>query len=412
MTMTYQNNGRVSAARRNGLLHYLNELLSSLGSWRTYEGVAGPGDLLKKLNQTSARFIGIDFLGEDGEIKLKSVLLAVMVVHALELLTGGAITFAARLFIRGKVLGQWRGIVIRDSPMSDKKARLLHLVSGGWVLPEAIGCYFFEGGRTWEVESFAVSGRGCIRAITRVGSLGIPRREFFFDRPVIIPAEDGQGLVGNNEAIGADGQKRGVPIQSVIEIVLGRVSPWGVPGFIGSVNDLENVVGGLGWAKRLLFMLSWFLIDEAERDVPLDGMVDYSTFNGFPQKPGLWGGSFGSKAGSAPPGGAVQLSLGSQFFGPAVSRPTSPPPPPPPVEDRPYQTINDRIQIGDKFYPVLITGIKSNPLNPSLKIPAAIFYDPAGKQWKEVFDPQILRWLAGEVQAGRMSVCSNWRYLI
>jgi hypothetical protein len=213
--------------------------------------------------------------------------------------------------------------------------------------------------------------------------------------------------VGDNEAIGADGRKRGVPIQSVIEIVLGKVHPWDVPGFIGSVNDLENVVGGLGWAKRLLFMLSWFLIDEAERDVPLDGRVDYSSFNGFPQKSGLWGRSFGSKAGSAPPGGAVQLSLGSQFFGPAVSRPT-----PPPVEDRPYQTIKDRIQIGGKFYPVLITGMRSNPLKPSLKIPAAIFYDPADRQWKEVFDPQILKWLAGEVQAGRMAVCPHWQHLI
>ncbi len=413
----------VSAARRNGLMGYLDNLISTLGNWKTYEGVKSPQDLMTRFSQVTMRFVGLDF-GQEGGLQIKGILLGILAIHALEQITGGTVTLTTRLFLRGQVLGAWGGVIVRQNPLTPKKARLLGFISGGLVSPHPIGVYWHEGGRTWEAESFGLNIKGNVRAITRIGSLSVPRREHFFDRPLIIP---GMAL-SDKVTIGADGQARGVPIQSVIDIVLGQEHPHNVPGYIGSTNDLENVVSALGWAKRLLFMISWFLIDESERDVPLSNLVDYASVNGT-QKRATTGASstwanpaYGRKAGGStvypsttvPQSGyvspqsiqGVQLSFDPTFtVPPAPARPDQPPP-----EDTPYRTIKDRIKLGDKFYPVLIKSILRHPIHTDQRVVDAIFYDPADRQWKSIADPNALTWLLQQVQTGRMAITTDWQF--
>lgn len=422
----------VSAARRNGLMAYLDHLLSTLGRWNTYAQVETPEDLLKTVSQTSGKFLGLDFfMGDKGGLKIKTIVVALMAVHTLEQISGGLISLTSRLFIKGRVLGSYGGIVIRHNPLTAKKAAVLNFVTRGWILPHAIGVYFYEGGRTWEIETFGIDSKICTRAMTRVSSFGVPRREHFFDRPIVVPSVSGLGTLGNDIQIGADAAVRNVPIQALINVIVGREHPANIPGYIGSTNELENVVGALGWAKRLLFMASWFLVDEAERDLPLQNLVDYSTLN-----PGLldnskqaqpaaspywrYPGASGTKAGVPPvwpsvrtagapptpqaqPARAVQLSFEAQFD------PTAKTPPPASPEDGPYYRIRDRITLGGKYYPVLIKGRATNPMT-MVGIVDAIYYDPADRSWKPVTDGGVLNWLDNQLQTGQMAIATDWQY--
>ena len=370
------------------------------------------------------------------DFRIKTIVVALMAVHALEQLSGGLISLASRLFIKGKVLGSYGGIVIRHHPITEKKAAILNFVTKGWILPYALGVYFYEGGRTWEAETFGIDSKTYTRAITRVSSFGVPRREHFFDRPIVVPDASGIDALGHDIPIGADAAVRNVPLQTIINVILGREHPASVPGYIGSTNELENMVSALGWAKRLLFMASWLLVDEAERDQPLQNLVDYSALN-----PGLvdnsgksaqastnlrYPGASGTKAAVPPvwpsvraagaprapqaqPAKAVQLSFDTAAGTPPITKPNAATPPSAPIEDEPYHRIRDRICLDGKYYPVLIRGRAINPMTMA-SVVDAIYYDPADKSWKSVTDWGVLSWLDNQLQTGQMSVATDWQY--
>lgn len=442
----------VSGARRNGLFNYLDTVLSSLGKWSTYSQVETPTDLLKAVSQTSGKFLGFEFFtGSDtGGFKIKTIVLALMAVHALEQISGGLVSLTSRLFIKGEVIGRWHGIVIRRNPITPKKATLLNFLTNGLVQPFALGVYFYEGGRTWECESFAVKVRGgYCRVLTRVSSFGVPRREHFFDRSIVVPGPGGMGVIGDNIQTGADGEVRNVSLELIVDIVLGREHPHNIPGYIGSTNELENTVSVLGWAKRILFMISWLLVEESERDMPLAGLIDYSVLNPglveqsnkgqgqvaanfwrYPNSAGVKGGQPSiwpsvSRTGGAPaaspqaaqPAKAVQLefNLPNEPARANPVRPTSPPASPaagsPSPEDGPYYRVKDRIQIGEKFYPVLVRQ-RSRDMFTLASIIDAIYYDPADNQWKSVTNPETLKMLDAQLEAGQIQVTTNWQYLL
>jgi hypothetical protein len=125
--------------------------------------------------------------------------------------------------------------------------------------------------------------------LTRLRSLSLPHREYLFDRPVTVR--------GFREA-GAG--ERTVSIQAVVDLVKGDKEPTTIPGFIGSLNELESLVAPLRGAKQFLFIANWLLIDPAERDEGSD-LVDYDSLaKGNP--PGGWGGSSPSQM-PLPPAG-------------------------------------------------------------------------------------------------------------
>jgi hypothetical protein len=136
---------------------------------------------------------------------------------------------------------------------------------------EAGGYYFVESGRTWQCEGVTLELAQSSRTLTRLHSLSLPHREYLFDRPVTIPGiRDPQP------------DELTLSIQAIIDLVKGDRAAESIPGFIGSINELESLVMPLRGAKRFLFMANWLLIDSAERDDG-SGDVDYGRLvNGTP----------------------------------------------------------------------------------------------------------------------------------
>ncbi|MBN1992736.1 MAG: hypothetical protein JW953_08510 [Anaerolineae bacterium] len=88
-----------------------------------------------------------------------SILGVIVGIHALEQVTGAAATTAMRLWGRGKPLSRYRGVIVRESPLTPKTAAILGRLSGGRVVG-ACGYYFHEGGRTWHAQSFTINLKG------------------------------------------------------------------------------------------------------------------------------------------------------------------------------------------------------------------------------------------------------------
>jgi len=78
--------------------------------------------------------------------QLAGLLGGIIAVHALEQVTAATATMGVRAFGRGRPLGKYRGLIIRQNPFTERKAALLRRLSRG-RLRAASGYYFHEGGR-------------------------------------------------------------------------------------------------------------------------------------------------------------------------------------------------------------------------------------------------------------------------
>jgi hypothetical protein len=240
----------------------------------------------------------------------------------------------------------------------------------------------------------------------------------------------------------------------VIDLVKGDRAPDSIPGFIGSVNELETITS-LGHIKRAFFAANWLLIDEGERDDGGPGDVDYDAFiKGYPPSGGASYGGGGLTGGSSYRPLSPSPSSGSGGYHPGphgrqgnnwpsatsqvrrssiglnspvvanrnfTSRPiplrpvhepvatsTSNDNPPPP--DEPYLRIKARYQAPDgHLYPLLIQAITTNPVT-MVKKANAVYYDSATRRWREITDDQARISLAQEVEAGNLKVTADWQH--
>lgn len=405
--MTYISNPRGTNAHwRNGIINQTHRYLDTLGSWNTYRDIGSVEDLPERIARVTAAYFGLKGLTE-GHLRLSGILGAMILVHTLEQVSGGVVTTGMRLYAHGRPVASYRGITIRKSPLTPKTAYLLDQVTGGRLLASD-GCYFFESGRTWHCQSLTLHIGDESRTLTRLQSFSIPQREYFFDRPVVIP--------GDREP---EAGERTISIQRVIDLVKGDELPPAIPGFIGSVNELESLTM-LRPVKYLLFMAQWLLIDPAERDHD-SRSIDYETAVKGPGDTGS--GSSGVYRVTRPPSGPATTN-----WWPSTSRtasvPPPPPPPPPPYEAdlfgarpsagspangqagpaTPAAWYKDRIRIDNRDYPLVIKRVVASAINGGLRKVDAVYYDEVERRWREILDEETRVSLARAVEAGLVSV--------
>lgn len=397
-----------NAAKRNGIFGQASRAANTLGSWGTYRNVDSPEKIPEEVAKITAKFFGLDgLLG--GNPRMLGLMGAIMGVHGLEQGTASVITTADRLHgRRGKPLAQYNGIIIRNRPSILKWANGLNRVAGGRILA-AKGYSFTEGGRTWTCSSMTLQVGDMPRTITRVRSWSIPHREFYFDRPMYIagleddPAED----------------ERAISMQRVIDIVRGDEDPDVVPGFIGSVNELEDLTGILGLAKRGLFAVNWMTVEEGERDRGSTGYVDYEalvqgTAPGASKNTTVLGGGKSSNGVTPimkPVGAASSPGLPNFYYAPAT-----------PVTSQQYgldlfktsaPAVRPRValtslpgyQLEGRVYPLIVKNVLSDPLHPLNAARAeAIYYDAGINKWRTVVDDVDKEEIASLVKQGAIRV--------
>jgi hypothetical protein len=244
------------------MLRHLHRYLDVLGDWSTYRTVSSIDEVPIRVAQVSYTFLGLGGLLE-GQPRLSGLLGLIVAVHTLEQVTGGLVTAGLGLLVRGRPLARYRGILIRQSPLTAKWAGLVNRITAGRVL-EAQGYYFVVAGQTWHCISVTFQLADTHRTLTRLQSLSLPQREYLFDRPIAVK--------GYREP--TDGE-RTVSIQAIVDLVRGEAEAEAVLGFIGRINELESLLPPLKGAKHFLFMANWLLIGPEERDDPGSGYVDY-----------------------------------------------------------------------------------------------------------------------------------------
>jgi len=420
-----------NASGQNGVWGQVSRYLNTVGSWRTYRDLKSLDQVPERLEQVTSAFFGLNGLVE-GMPRISGILGVIVGIHALEQVTGAVATSGMRLLVRGRPMAKYRGMIIRKSPLTPKKAKVLNRVTGGRLLA-ADGYYFHEGGRTWHCQSFTVNVRGTPRTLTHIRSLSLPPREHFFDRPLILNKGAGETQIGD------DATARSVSVQRVINTVMGDEDPGNIPGYIGSTNELENA-SGLGGIKRTFFAANWFLVDESERDLPSDpNFVDYDALvqgrppgrqdRGYYQvtRPGGSGGGTGyarpgwpsttsqsvpvrSASSSAQPipglNSKAKTTSAPDHYGANLFR--SKPKQPPPGTD-PYVAVKDRYHHSNgKYYPLVVRRVVTHPISHTKKADA-IYYDGEAGTWREIIDDDVREALAREVEAGKLQVSENWQ---
>ncbi len=460
-----------NAARRNGISGQISRFLNILGSWNTYQDLPDLAKLPTLLEEKTEAYFGTSFYKKDPfsawlakEMKAKDlskkelveksgasratvsswlkdrttpgpknrqkiaealdisiteveqrlkeagsglplprvngILGAIVAVHTLEQATGAAATFGMRLLARGKPIGKHRGVILRQSPLTPRAAKMVNRLTRG-RLQNAEGYYFFESGRTWHSQSLTVRIGDEAKTLMQVRSYSIPYREFYFDRTI--------------------------PPQDVVDVVLNYQEPDTIPGYIGRVNELENL-GGLGHLKRAFFVANWFLVDESERDGGSE-YVDYGDLGGPKlggggyvapsRRPGGSGGGGSSSASrfggerrpdmatayrqygaqgysSDPPAATAvkpQQSYGGNLFSSAKPAANNGPPT---SEDGP---VTARVHLNGKDYPVKVERVMTNPVT-KRRLADAYYYD--GQEWRYIDDEETQEKLAKAVDRGQL----------
>ncbi len=408
--MSYVINRTPDAGRRNGILGHTHHYLNTLGDWQTYRNAGSAEDIVARVVEVTAAYFGLKGLTGGSQLHVSGLLGAVVLIHALEQLTGGIATTGMRLYARGRPLASYRGITIHESPFTPQAAHLLDRVTRGRLVA-ADGYYFFEGGKTWHGQSLTLPVGDELRTLTRLQSFCLPQREFFFDRPIHVP--------GSREPAAGE---RGIAVQRIIGLVKGDEAPDQIPGFIGGINELEGLTM-LRPIKYLLFIAQWLLIDPAERDND-SRPVDYESLVKGPV-PGA--GSSGFSQPTRPAGAPVadawwpSTSRTTPLRSPA-SPPPSPPPPPPfeanwletrpaagPINGQagpatPASQYKDRIRIEGRDYPLVIKRVVTSPINGGKRKVDAVYYDDLTGQWREIIDEETRSTLARAVEAGLVTV--------
>jgi hypothetical protein len=261
-------NGRkcADAARRNGIAGHISRYLNTITNWSSYRDVENLAALPGRLKEITAWFFGIDG-------RIRGVFGVMIATHLVQQLTGAVTTAAVRVAVRGRPFGRWRGITLRESPISPLAGRVHNFFLRGRV-EEAKGFYFHESGRTWHCHVARYRLGDTIKTLNQVQSLSFPGRQYFFDREL--------------------------PEQDVVDLVLGDKDPDNVPGYVGSINELDTLLGTKP-VKQMLYFGNWLLVDEGERDAGGAGdVVDYDSY----ARPGPGGGPYNSPhyGGWRPPG--------------------------------------------------------------------------------------------------------------
>ena len=402
------NSRKVSdAAKRNGLGGQVARYLNTLGSWNTYRDLSSAEEIPERLAQVTGAYFGIKGLIE-GHPRMAGVLGAIIGVHALEKITGGLATTGMRLYGRGRPVASYRGLLIRKSPFTPNVAGAMNRLTGGRVL-EANGYYFFEGGRTWHCQSTTLRIGDEPRTLTRVKSFSLPQREFFFDRPVTVP--------GDREP--AEGEKT-ISIQRVVDTVKGDEDPDTIPGFIGSVNELEGATP-LRNIKHTLFAANWLLVDPDERDGSEGEHVDYEALvkgtrpgGPSPGSGGVYQVSRSPSSGSYWPS-TTRVPIRTTGSAEAAIRPVRSPPAQAyganlfrsgssqAGRSTPAERYQDRIRIGNQDYPLAVKRLVRSPVTGQIKA-EAVYYDDNLGRWREVVEDEDRLNLAQAVQEGRISI--------
>jgi len=392
------------AAKLNGINGQISRYLNTLGNLSTYRDLNNVEEVPQRIAEVTAAYFGIKGLIE-GHPKVAGVLGVIIGLHFLEQVTGGVATTAVRLYGRGRPIAQYRGMILRQSPFTPKKAKLLNTLTGGRVL-DSHGYYFFSNGRTWHCQSITVQVGDMPRTLTKIETYSIPHREFYFDRPVYVQGIDPDPIAGD----------RVISMQRVVDMVLGDEAPDAIPGFIGSVNEFEDAVSALGQLKRGFFLTNWLLVDPGERDGGGMTYVDYEAF-----------------AKGLPPGGAAVKAEDGYYkvhkeqptlrpVSPTARYPSTstPPDPVPPAPKHyganyfgskpaatvpiPLSSIQGRYQVGDKLYPLIVKGVVPLGNNPDLRRANAAYYDDEIKQWREVVNDNDRETIARLVAQGSLSL--------
>ncbi|MEW5956104.1 MAG: hypothetical protein AB1801_00145 [Chloroflexota bacterium] len=185
-----------------------------------------------------------------------------------------------------------------------------------------------------------------------------------------------------------------------------------MPGFIDSVNELENLTI-LRPIKLLLFVTQWLLIDPAERDHD-SRPVDYET---------MVKGSGDPSSGSSsiyhiprPLTGPAAGSLWPSTSRITLARPPANTPPPPPFEADlfsagpangpagPAARYKDRLRIDNRDYPLVIKRVVASPFNGGTRKVDTVYYDDRLGRWCDIVDEETRKSLARAVEAGLVSV--------
>jgi hypothetical protein len=264
-----------------------------------------------------------------------------------------------------------------------------------------------------------------------VRSYSLPHREFWFDRPIFVPKVSGQRPEADQNV---------VFVQRVVDTVMGHENPDTIPGFIGSVNELEDLSGILGYLKRGLFLADWLLRDEGERDGWRSAAPDYEALT---RGSSLSGGSVYRSSGQQPPPPSRAMS-GYPSFVPSGSpnlseeawpnarlaiwpssatKPVAPPPPkmelftdlPLTRSSIPGQhsraeylqkirnRYKDRLRLGDKEYPLVVKRV-STSLSTGRRKADAIYYHEESSQWLTITDDRTCLDLAKAVDERRLNL--------
>ena len=260
MSCNRNGNRCAGAAARNGIAGHLSRSLSALASWQTVDRLLFSG--LKKEDlptaATNALLSAAGLKWEDGRVKLAGVLGLIIAVHGLEHASGAAATLLARNLVRGRAYGRYRGVILRRNPLLKRAQAIRGGLSRGKVTGVA-GYYFHQGGRTWTCTMTDFRAREGSRQMTALKGVSYPNRGFYFDRPL--------------------------DERDAVDIVLGDRDPDTVPGYLGSTNELDSLIG-TGRLKRGLMGLNWLTVDDSERDTRGPDFVDYGTLETAPA--GRW----------------------------------------------------------------------------------------------------------------------------
>ncbi len=377
-----------SAAKRNGVAGYAGKYLNSLGSWATYRDLDSVESIPGRLAELTEAFFGVKGL-LSGKPRLAGILGAMLAVHAVEQASGAAATMGMRLFGRGKPVAQYRGVILREREPGQVD-QTLEQASGG-RLKRGKSFYFFESGRTWSYSTIETAVGDTARTLTTLRSFTLPGREFYFDRQL--------------------------EPQQAVDIALGDRDPDTLPGFIGSINELENTAVPLGHLKRAAFLADWLLRDPTERDGgsplvdydlrggPSSGGSGYDRMAPSPGSPSPAGGAWASPSSSSTPpstsafGRSIPIS-GSPSPAQAVSirRAEEPPrpipglrPEPPPNFPEPTAASGNgapttlTLNIDGQDRQVVIERVMTDPIRQIRKAEAR-FYDPDLGAWRRVVD--------------------------
>jgi len=384
-----------------------NRYLNTLGSWSSYRDLGSWDDIPERVAHITEGFLGLKGL-LSGHPRLAGFLGVMLAVHVAEQVTGGLGTMGMRLWGRGEPFGKYRGVILRRQPPG-RLARLFDWLSGGRVT-QADGFYFFESGRTWQCWHLETQVGDTPRALTALKSLSLPAREFYFDRPI--------------------------EPQQAVDIAMGNLEPDTAPGFLGSVNELENATVSLGNLKRLFFAANWLLVDPSERDGggSAEG-VDYDAVAGgrtpgqngnpyrfSPRWPGSGSGPAVSVNRSRPPEPPPPWPSATSATRPAKPIPIKSKPAGQPLNIKPPATGPAPVQYGagapaevrraadpndptifmrieGQERPVIVKRVVISPLTKTRKADAQ-YYDDRKGEWRQIVEDPVRQLLARAVDDG------------